>query len=326
MIIGVPKETKNNEHRVALTPNHVRKLLKLGHEVLIEKNAGTGAGFSDSEYVKAGAEIKKSVKNCEMIVRVKPPATVKKRQIIMAYLHIEKGQNPVLLHKLLRQKATSYAYEEIRNTGGKRMVNLGYEAGVVGMYEGLRFFLKSLKSINEHKNMGVALNYLKKQKFPDIKVYIMGKGNVAKGAQKVLKLASIKANVLYRDKTKFMTKYLPRADILVNAIKWTPDQPHLVKTNMLKLMKKTALIVDISCDKKGGVETCIPTTWSKPTYKVDGITHFCVDNLPAAIPHDASVHLSKMILPHVIKVANNSNYAKGLMTQNGVFVYKADKF
>ena len=94
---------------------------------------------------------------------------------------------------------------------------------------------------------------------------------------------------------------------------------------MLKLMKKTAVIVDISCDQNGGIETCIPTSWEKPTYIVDGITHYCVDNLPSAIPRDASIHLSKMIIPHVIKVASRENYSNGLMTKNGIFEYSRKK-
>ena len=94
---------------------------------------------------------------------------------------------------------------------------------------------------------------------------------------------------------------------------------------MLKLMKKTAVIVDISCDTNGGIETCIPTTWENPTYSVEGITHFCVDNLPSAIPRDASVHLSEMVIPHVIKVANGEGYSNGLMTKNGIFEYAKRK-
>jgi len=90
-------------------------------------------------------------------------------------------------------------------------------------------------------------------------------------------------------------------------------------------MKKTAVIVDISCDTNGGIETCIPTTWENPTYSVEGVTHFCVDNLPSAIPRDASIHLSEMILPHVIKVAEDNDYSNGLMTKKGIFEYAKRK-
>ncbi len=116
-------------------------------------------------------------------------------------------------------------------------------------------------------------------------------------------------------------RYLPKADIIVNAIDWYPNEPHIINRSMLKLMKKTAVIVDISCDRGGGIETCIPTSWEEPTYSVDGIIHFCVDNLPSAIPRDASIHLSQMIIPHVIKVASGEGCSNGLMTKDGIFEY-----
>ncbi len=119
-----------------------------------------------------------------------------------------------------------------------------------------------------------------------------------------------------------MERYLPKADIIVNAVDWYPDEPRIITKNMLKLMKKTAIIVDISCDENGAVESCIPTTWQKPAYVFDGITHFCVDNLPSAVPRDASAHLSSMIIPHVLKVANGEDLNTGLMTKNGIFEYK----
>ena len=340
MIIGIPKETKKNEFRVALTPKHVGQLSKLGHEVFVEKGAGEGCKFSDSDYKKAGAQIKESVFDSEMIVRVKEPPvnTIRKNQIIMGYLHIEKGQNPVLLKKLLSQNITSYAYEEIRDSKEDRLVNLGVEAGIAGMYEGLRLYgkvleknniknkFKQLKPIQEYFSVEKIFSALEKSNIENgIKVYILGKGQVSKGAQEILKYSSIKQNVLYRDKTIFIDQYLPKADIIVNAIDWYPDEPHIIKKSMLRLMKKTAVIVDISCDRAGGIETCVPTSWEKPTYDVEGITHFCVDNLPSTIPRDASLHLSEMIIKHVIKVANKENYSNGLMTRNGVFEYSKKK-
>ena len=340
MIIGIPKETKKNEFRVALVPEHAAQLTKLGHTVFVEKGAGAGCKFSDVDYEKAGAQIKDSVYDSEMIVRVKEPLlnTIRKNQIVMGYLHIEKGQNPPLLNKLLNQNTTSYAYEEIKDNKGERLVNLGVEAGIVGMYEGLRLYGKIL----ERNNISNKLKYLKPSKDyfsvekifttlsisnieNGVNVYIFGKGTVSKGAQEILKYSSIKANVLYRNKTAFIEKYLPKADIIVNAIDWYPGEPHIIKRDMLKLMKKTAVIVDISCDTNGGIETCIPTTWENPTYSVEGVTHFCVDNLPSAIPRDASIHLSEMILPHVIKVAEDNDYSNGLMTKKGIFEYAKRK-
>jgi alanine dehydrogenase len=340
MIIGIPKETKKNELRVALIPKHVAQLSRLGHKIIVEKGAGEGCKFSDADYEKAGAQIKESVYDSEMIVRVKEPSldTIRKNQIIMGYLHVEKGQNMPLLNKLLNQNTTSYAYEEIRDDKGERLVNLGVEAGIVGMYEGLRLYgkileknntankLKLLKPIQEYYSVKNIFTTLAKSNIENgVNVYIFGKGRVSKGAQEILKYSSIKPNVLYRNKTAMIERYLPKADIIVNAIDWYPNEPHIIKKGMLKLMKKTAVIVDISCDLNGGIETCIPTTWEEPTYSVEGISHFCVDNLPSAIPRDASIHLSQMIIPHVIKVANGEEYSNGLMTKNGIFEYAKKK-
>ncbi len=336
MIIGIPKETKKNEFRVALIPKHVAHLIKCGHKVMVEKGAGAGCKFSDEDYEKAGAQIKESVYDSDMIVKVKEPAfnTIKKNQIIMGYLHVEKGQNLPLLKKLLIQNTTSYAYEEIRDDNGERLVNLGVEAGIVGMYEGLRLYgkilennniknkLVRLKPIQEYFSVKNIFSTLAKSNIENgVNVFILGKGKVSKGAQEILKYSSIKANVLYRDKTVFIDQYLPKADIIVNAVDWYPGEPHIIKKSMLRLMKKTTVIVDISCDLKGGVETCMPTSWEKPTYTVEGIIHSCVDNLPSAIPRDSSIHLSEMIINQVIKVANGEDYSNGLMTKNGIFEY-----
>ncbi len=340
MIIGIPKETKLGEFRVALIPDHVRLLTKAGHRVFVEKNTGKKCKFSNRDYEKAGAVIVDDVYDCEMIVRVKEPplATVRKNQIIMGYLHVEKGQNMALLKKLLTQNTTSYAYEEIRDEKGDRLVNLGAEAGIVGMYEGLRLYgkilekhgfrnrFKALKPIKKYFCVKEVYKALEEAKVNNnVNVYIFGKGRVSSGAQGVLKYTKIEPNVLYRDKTVFIDQYLPKADIIVNAIDWYPGEPRIINNDMLRLMKRTAVIIDISCDENGAIESCIPTTWQKPTYVFDGITHFCVDNLPSAIPRDSSVRLSEMIVPHVLDVANGKEIESGLMTENGIFEYAKGK-
>lgn len=335
MKIGIPKETKSNEFRVALIPSDVKRLVEFGHEVFVENDAGKGCRFSNAEYKRAGAKIKNSVYNCPMIVRVKEPLldTIKEGQIIMGYLHVEKDQNPELLNKLLEKNATSYAYEEIKDNSGDRLVNLGFEAGVVGMYEGLRLYGKALKT-NGQKNIFKSIppikkygkeksyKYLSRLKIKaNPTIAIMGNGRVSAGVQEVLKQAGIKANILWRDRTPFIEDYLPEIDILINAVVWYPTDPSIVKRNMLKAMKKTSVIVDISCDKGGAVETCIPTTWDKPVYEEEGIAHMCIDNLPSAIPREASTHLSTMILPYVLSVANKEKFRAGLMTKDGIFEY-----
>ena len=328
--IGIAKISKDT--RIALVPEDVKRLVDAGHSVFIEKNAGASAGFSDEEYERAGAKITDSAWNYEMVVGVKSRAEdpYRENQIFMAYLHIEKGQNKDLLEKLLEKKITSYAFEEIRDENGRRLVNLGYEAGVVGMYEGLRTYgkiagrseLENLPPIRE-TGKDKAYDILSKLNLNEKpEVVIMGYGNVYRGANEVLEKTGIKPLVLTEKETSHMQDYAPSADILVNAVVWLPGQPHLVTREMLKLMKKTALILDISCDENGAVETCIPTDWETPTYKEEGITHFCVDKLPNAIPKESSTHLSSMIIEHVLKVADGEELKTGMMTKDGKFVYK----
>jgi len=340
MNIGIPKEDKIGEFRVALVPDHVRLLTAAGHTVFVERNAGKRSRFSNRDYEKAGAIIADNVYDCEMIVKVKEPplATIRKNQIIMGYLHVEKGQNLLLLKKLLDENVTSYGYEEIRDDAGNRLVNLGVEAGIVGMYEGLRLYgkvlerngmqnrFKNLKPIKRYFCIDDVYRALKEANVHnDVNVYIFGKGRVSSGAQKVLKYTDIKPNILYRDKTAYVETFLSKADVIINAIDWYPDEPRIITKNMLNLMKKTAVIVDISCDENGSIESCIPTTWQKPAYVFNGITHFCVNNLPSAVPRDASLHLSSMIIPHVLKVAGGEELSTGLMTKNSIFEYAKEK-
>jgi len=335
--IGIPREDKERESRVSIVPGDVRKLVEAGHAVFVERGAGLAAGFPDKEYKGAGAGITGSAWKHKMVVKVKVQASdpIKENQVLMAYLHVEKGQSPGLLKKLLKKKATSYAFEEIRNRNGKRIVNLGYEGGVVGMYEGLRLLGRILggtgqanpfSSLSEIRGIGKEKAYRLLSGLDlkmEINVAIMGAGNVSRGAQEVLGKTGIKPQVLREDKTPHMERYLPELDILVNAVTWQPGEPHLVTREMLRLMKKTALIVDISCDRNGAVESCIPTPWNNPTYRAGGVTHVCIDNLPAAIPKESSEHLSSMILPFVLKVAGGAELETGLMTKDGVFEFRA---
>lgn len=337
MKIGIPKETRRNEHRVSLVPRDVAKLVKAGHEVHVEKDAGAIAGFSACAFEKAGATALSSVNDCDLIVGVKDPKIepLKPGVVIMAYLHVEKGQNARLLAKLKKKKALSYAFEEVRNGTGERLVNLGYEAGLVGITEGLRIW-GAIREIhgkrNPFKKLLSSVEYKTKKKIYSVvsqlktgnrtNIVIMGKGCVSGGVQELLRQTGIKPTVLWRDETVNIKKYLPKVDILVNSVDWYPEDPHIVRKNQLQLMKKTALILDISCDTNGAIESCLPTTWDDPVYETEGVTHFCVSNLPSAIPGDSSRHLSKMILPHVMKVADGGELNSGMMTKKGKFVYQ----
>ena len=333
MIIGIPRETKKNEFRVALLPENAATLRGYGHSVYVEHGAGEVCGFSDEQYAAAGARIVESVYGCDMIVRVKEPPihTIRQDQIIMGYLHVEKGQNPRLLNALIERNTTSYAFEEIKDEAGGRLINLGVEAGIVGMYEGLRLYGNTKVADNAFRHLphvrrlGSVRNISKVLKNAGltngVRIYILGKGRVSQGAQDVLKYTNITPNVLYRRETSNISRYLGKADIIVNAVDWYPGEPRIITRSMLKLMKKTAIIIDISCDREGAIESCVPTSWEQPTYCEHGILHFCVDNLPSAIPRDSSVHLAEMIFPHVLKVANGEDLPTGLMTKDGAFTY-----
>jgi alanine dehydrogenase len=336
MEIGIPKETKKNETRIALIPRDVRKIIQAGHQVSVEQGAGEAAGFPDEQYEEAGARIVDDVWDKEMIVKVKalPTDPFRDSQIFFAYLHVEKGQSPELLKRLLERNVTGYAFEEIRDVNGVRQVNLGHEAGLVGMYEGLRTYGKMLeenRKVNPFRILPDIRQISKKEAYGylseiepigDIQITVMGYGNVYHGVQEILDEVGIEPLVLTEAETPHMERYLPDCDILVNAVTWVADIPPLVSKDMLKLMKKSALILDISCDEEGAVESCIPTTWSRPTYRTEGILHSCIDNLPTAIAMESSIHLSRMVLPFVLKVADGKGIGSGLMVKQGRIMYR----
>ncbi len=337
MEIGIPKEIRRNESRVSLVPQDVEKLVRAGHGVCVQEDAGLAAGFAADIYEKAGATISNALHNCDFIVGVKEPplSSLKRGATIMAYLHVEKGQNSNLLSKLKEGRFLSYAYEEIRDENGERLVNLGCEAGIVGIVEGLRILgtiLEKAEGRNPFGRLIPVTEYGSKKRIysavaeldpiDDINVVIMGRGRVSQGVQDLLKQTNISPTVLWRKETANIERYLPDADILVNSVDWYPGEPQIVTRSALRFLKRTSLILDISCDKNGAVETCIPTTWEDPVYEVDGIVHFCVSNLPSAIPRDSSVDLSSMIMPHVMKVADGEDLTSGMMTKDGRFVYR----
>ena len=336
MEIGIPRSTGNFEKRVSLLPSHVSVLVQLGHSVYVEDDAGLASGYPNTEYKKAGAIIKTSVSEYNLIVSVKPPPpeALRANQTIMAYLHIQKGQNPELLDLLLRKRIAAYAYEEIRDARSARLVNLGFEAGVIGTYEALRFLGREVAKRGKYSEFtaltpactigsieGICRSLsslcLERKYF----IEVMGNGCVSRGVTHALFYTDISILSLYRDDTANIRDYLPHLDILVNAVDWYPWETHIVKRRDLHLMKRSAIIADISCDMRGAIETCVPRSWAEPIYKCDGITHFAVNNLPSAIPGQASAKLGSMILPYVIKVAAGDSLPSGLMTSGGALVY-----
>lgn len=304
MNIGIPKETKTGEARVGLLPEYVKKLVKAGHQVSVEKNLGKKAKISDGEYKKAGAKVVDSVYDLEMIVRVKEPPldSIQENQLIMGYLHIEKKQNPKLLRKLKRKKTTAIAYEEIRDEDGFRKINLGSFAGEEGMKLALEIYGKE-----------------------NPRVFIMGYGNVARGAYDICRKEGYPCYFLGPYELERIEKYAKKADILVNALIWKPGMPKVITKEMLPTFKKDAIICDISCDESGAVETCVPTTIDKPMYAIEGVRHLCVDNLPARNPIESSRALNEKAFSYILEVANGKLLETGVMVLQGKKNFKVKK-
>ena len=325
MIIGVPKEIKRNEYRVSITPPAVDALVAKGHQIIIETQAGVGSGISDEDYTSAGAilalDAKTAYQKGEMILKVKElfPEEfdfLKEGQIIFTYLH--SANNPEETRALLDRKVIAIAYEDIETDDGKfpLLTPMSEIAGEVGLIMGVyhMFTINGGSGVLAGGAVGAE----------PANIAILGAGNVGLGAARYAiglgadvimldidleRLRDIRQKIFPQIRTLYLTRYnvrqtLPKIDLLINAVKWPPrSDQHIVTRGMLKLMKKEALIVDISCDPAGAIETCVPTSHDEPTYTVDGIRHYCVDNLPSAVAKTASFALSNTSLPYVIKIA-----------------------
>jgi alanine dehydrogenase len=326
VIIGVPKEIKKNEYRVSITPPAVDALVSKGHQIIIETQAGLGSGISNEDYTSAGAILAPDAKTVfqkgEMILKVKELfpqefAFLREGQIIFTYIH--SANNPEETQALLDKKVIAIAYEDIKTDDGKfpLLTPMSEIAGEVGLIMGVYHMF----TINDGNGIlvGGAVGA------EPANVAIFGAGSVGLGAARYAvglgadvtmldidleKLRDIRQKILPHIKTLYLNDFnvrqmLPKIDLLINAVKWPPQSDqHIVTREMLKLMKKESLIVDISCDPAGAIETCVPTSHDEPTYVVNGIRHYCVDNLPSAVAKTASCSLSNTSLPYVIKIAD----------------------
>jgi alanine dehydrogenase len=325
VIIGVPKEIKAQEYRVALTPPGVEALVGRGHEVLVETGAGVGSGISDGEYQEAGATILPDAeavyRQAEMFVKVKELFRVewerlREGQLVLAYLHT--ANNPEETQALLDRKVVGLAYEDVTTDQGQTplLAAMSDIAGEVGLIMGVYHLFTT--GGGPGLLLGGAVGA------EPARVAILGAGRVGLGAARAAlglgadvtildidmnQLREVREKILPQAKTAFSTQanvraMLPQVDLLINAVKWPPKaKTHIVTREMLKLMKRGALIVDISCDPAGAIETCVPTSLEAPIYEVDGIRHYCVANLPSAVARTASSVLSNAILPYVMEVA-----------------------
>ena len=353
MIIGVPKEIKNNENRVAVTPAGVKEFIKHGHTVYVQSTAGVGSGFSDDEYASAGAKMLPTIEEvysiAEMIVKVKEPieseySLIKKNQLVFTYFHFASYEP--LTHAMIKSGAVCLAYETVekKDRSLPLLVPMSEVAGRMSIQEGAKYLEKPLKG------RGILLGGV-----PGVKpaeVLILGGGIV--GTQAAKMAAGLGAHVTIMDislprlrelddimpanvDTMMSNEYnimamIQRADLIVGAVLIPGAKaPHLITRDMLKLMKPGTVLVDVAVDQGGCIETCKPTTHENPTYIIDDIVHYCVANMPGAVPYTSTLALTNATLPYAIQLANkgwvkacreNEELKLGLNVVDGKVVYR----
>lgn len=325
MKIGVPKEIKNGECRVALTPDNVQSLKANGHNVLIEKNAGTLAGFFDQDYKKAGAALTSAVtiwKESDLILKVKEPQSseLKKlspNKILFCYLHL--AANLSLTRALIQSKTTAIALETVQDARGRLVLlePMSCIAGRMAMIVGAFF------QATPQGGGGILVSGL-----PGVlsaKIAIIGGGTVGENAAKIAAGLGAQVTILdqRQDRLKLLDEILPEnvstlnatpqnieeavtsSDIIIGAVLIPGSKaPKLITKKMLKKIKPGSVLVDVSIDQGGIAETSRPTTHSKPVYKVNGLLHYCVPNMPGAYGRSATLALTNSIFNYVLKLAN----------------------
>ena len=354
MIIGLPTEIKDNEYRVGLTPAGVRALKDAGHRVLIETNAGAGSGFEDSLYERAGGTIAKSADEVwaegEMIVKVKEPISpeyprMRDGQLLFTYLHLAPDNE--LTEQLLKRKVTGVAYETIIDRRGTLplLTPMSEVAGRMAIQVGAHYLEKM------SGGGGVLLGGV--PGVPAARVVILGGGVVGTNAAKIAvgmgahvtiidnnldRLRELDDIFLSKISTLASSAYMihdavSQADLIIGAV-LVPgaSAPRLVTKGMLKDVPNGAVIVDVAVDQGGCVETTHPTTHSAPTYYVEGVLHYCVANMPGAVPRTSTFALTNATLPYALKLANHGLQAAvakdqglkaGVNTYAGKLTYEA---
>src|SRR5690242_9196133 len=354
MIIGLPKEIKDNEYRVGLTPAGVRALKDAGHDIRVEQNAGAGSGFEDSLYERAGATIIESADevwgSAEMIVKVKEPIApeyprMRSGQLLFTYLHLAPDRE--LTRELIERKVTGIAYETITDRRGTLplLTPMSEVAGRMAIQVGAHYLEKM------SGGRGILLGGV--PGVPAARVLIIGGGVVGTNAAKIAvgmgahvtiidnnldRLRELDDIFLSKISTLASSAYmihdaLMTADLIIGAV-LVPgaSAPRLVTRNMLKDVADGAVVVDVAVDQGGCVETTHPTTHSDPTYYVEGVLHYCVANMPGAVPRTSTFALTNATLPHALKLANlgfkaavtsDPGLAEGVNTYAGKLTYKA---
>ena len=344
MKVGIPKEIKNNENRVGMTPAGVAELVRRGHEVSVQHTAGEGSGFSDDEYVKAGARILPTIEavygECDMIVKVKEPieqeyGLVRKGQLLFTYFHFASEKE--LTDAMLKSCAICLAYETVQLPNGSLplLQPMSEVAGRMATLQGGKG-----KLISGVPGVSPA------------KVLVLGGGVVGEAAARMA--AGLGADVIITDislprlrqldietpanvHTLYSSEHnirqlLPTVDIVIGSVLVPGDKtPHLITREMLKLMEPGTVLVDVAIDQGGCFETSRPTTHSDPVYTEEGIVHYCVANIPGAVPNTSTLALTNATLKYAVALADkgwqqackdDAALAKGLNIVEGKVTFK----
>ena len=326
MIVGILKEIKAEENRVCMTPAGAEVMKIHGHTVLVEKNAGSGSGFDDAAYVHAGAEIvadaKEIYRRADMVMHVKEPLAseyplIRKGQIVFTYLHLAADEE--LTQALIQCGSVNIAYETIQKTDGSLplLTPMSEVAGRMAIQQGAKYLEMA------QGGQGVLLGGV-----PGVDpgtVVIIGGGGVGTDAAKMACGLGAKVYVLDKnlDRLRYLSDIMPKncfllyaspatvrelvakADVVVGAVLVPGAKtPKLVTRDMLKTMKKGAVLVDVAIDQGGCFETSRPTTHSNPIYTIDGVVHYCVANMPGAVAKTSTMALTNATLPYALEIAD----------------------
>ena len=325
MIIGIPKEIKNNENRVGMTPAGVAEMVHAGHTVYVQHTAGEGSGFADEEYSAVGATVLSTIEDvyaiAEMIVKVKEPIEpeyklIREGQLLFTYFHFASDRE--LTDAMIEAKATCIAYETVTGPQGglPLLIPMSEVAGRMSVQQAARFLEKP------QGGRGVLIGGVPGVK--PAKILVLGAGVVGRNA--ALMAAGLGADVTITDislptlrhvaevmpknvKTLFSSRHnieaeLPTVDAVIGSVLIPGAKaPHLVTADMLSLMRPGTVLVDVAIDQGGCFETSHPTTHSEPTYTVDGIVHYAVANIPGAVPYTSTLALTNATLPYALRLA-----------------------
>lgn len=352
MIIGVPKETKDKENRVALTPSGARQLIAKGHTVLVEINAGIGSGFPDEEYTKNGATMVNTAKawEADIVVKVKEPLDteyqfLRENQILFTYLHLA-GVTKTLTDALLSKKTTGIAYETVEDAY-KRLPLLAPMSAVAG---NMATQVGSYYLAKFNNGKGMMLGEVLGTFFG--KIAIIGDGVVGRHAAKMaygmgsnvylfgrheermdlLREAIGRRSNIMLSTPENISEHVKDADLVVGAVLIPGAKaPWVVTEEMVKTMQPGSVIVDVSIDQGGCIETSKPTKHSDPVFVKHGVIHYCVTNMPGAYPRTSTIALTNATLPYLLRLANDgfekamksdAGFAKGVNTYKGYITYK----